>query len=404
MKNIAIISDISSYRVERLINILSKEYNFIVIHSYDEAIDLFEKKYDDISAVIIDNPSEHDYTEKLISYVEKKNTFLFSSPILLLSDQEKMDLDDRYLSDTVVGVLRHTDSERVLSTRIRSAIKFCNSTSFDEFSDLLKELPSLIYLKDKDGRYAFCSQNWHHLNTDESIRGKTDFEVRKDLENAKKARESDLKVIESGKEMTYVIKEEDDEGLDYLKVVKKPIKNKKGEVTGIIAIINNITDEVLLNQELRQKSITDQLTGLYNRVYFEELAKEKETTFETPITFITADCDGLKKINDKFGHAAGDKYICYARNALKDSLPNDSLLFRMGGDEFLAVCPGVDKKNAERIIDQILLNAKKYKNNDFALRLSAGSYTIHKTRTTIESALMLSDKAMYKMKKDKKHR
>ena len=138
---------------------------------------------------------------------------------------------------------------------------------------MLTALPSLIYLKDKDGRYAFCSQHWHHLNTDESIRGKTDFDIRKDKNNAQIARNSDLKVINSGKGTSYIIKEEDEEGIDYLQIIKEPLKNDKGEVTGIIAIINNITNEEILRQELRRKSITDQLTGVNNREYFHEVVE-----------------------------------------------------------------------------------------------------------------------------------
>ena len=131
--------------------------------------------------------------------------------------------------------------------------------------------------------------------------------MRKSKENARIAREADMKVISSGRGSNYVIKEEDDEGIDYLQIIKEPVKNEKGEVTGIIAIVNNVTDSELLKQELRKKSITDPLTELYNRYYYEELEAEYKNKMTIPITVISADCDGLKRINDKYGHAAGDK-------------------------------------------------------------------------------------------------
>lgn len=404
MKNIAVFINSNSPRLEYLKGILSKEYNLMEAYSYDDVFALLEKSFNDIAAFIIDNPSSKEGIQNILSYVENRNSFLFTLPIIILSDRENMEKDDKYLSGIVASIIIEGDSKNIVVNRIENCIKFSSSASFDDFSNMLKVLPSLIYLKDTDGRYAFCSQNWHHLtNPNESIRGKTDFDIRKDKENARKAQEADQEVIKSGKGQSYVIKEEDDEGLDYLKIIKEPLKNSKGEVTGIIAIINNVTDDELLNQELRHKSITDQLTGLYNRAYFEEITQQ-DNNFDTPLTVISADCDGLKKINDRFGHAAGDKYICYARSAIKESLPKDSYIFRMGGDEFLAIIPHVGKEEAEVLVNKILVNAKKYKNNEFALRISVGSYTINRSKTTIDSAMVLSDKAMYKMKKNKKHK
>jgi diguanylate cyclase (GGDEF)-like protein len=187
--------------------------------------------------------------------------------------------------------------------------------------------------------------------------------MRKSKENARIAREADMKVISSGRGSNYVIKEEDDEGVDYLQIIKEPVKNEKGEVTGIIAIVNNVTDSELLKQELRKKSITDPLTELYNRYYYEELEAEYKNKMTIPITVISADCDGLKRINDKYGHAAGDKYICFARDAIQESLPEKSYLFRMGGDEFVAVIPGMKSYDAAILTKEIVKNSKKYKNS-----------------------------------------
>ena len=121
-----------------------------------------------------------------------------------------------------------------------------------------------------------------------------------------------------------------------------------------------------------------------------------------PLTIISADCDGLKQINDKFGHASGDEYICYARDALRDGLPKNSFLFRMGGDEFLAIVPSTSKEAAKKIISNINEAIKKYKNDKFALNLSVGSYTIGRHKTSIESAVIHSDEEMYKVKKEHK--
>ena len=118
-----------------------------------------------------------------------------------------------------------------------------------------------------------------------------------------------------------------------------------------------------------------------------------------PLTFISADCDGLKNINDKFGHVAGDRYICLARDLIKAHLPAMSYFFRMGGDEFLAVIPRLSMAEADRLVKEIAEDAQNYKTDRFELKLSVGCYTLTDSNTSVETAVNLSDKAMYEMKK-----
>lgn len=401
MNKIGFLYDIKSSRTNYLLDVLKDEYEVLIVHSLDEAIDLFNKSFKDLSAFIIDRPSDKKYVNELLEDIHKRNTYMFAIPVILLTGQESYFKDDKYLSDLAVGMINEGDSKNTVIQRIKNSIRFTNSASFEEFSKMLKTLPALIYLKDVDGRYAFCSQNWHHLEKPgESVRGLTDFDIRKDKKNAEIARKSDLKVINSGVGTKYTIKEEDEEGVDYLQIIKEPLKDDNGKVNGIIAIINNITDQELLRQELRRKSITDQLTGLYNRAYFEELAELYKDNQEVyPLTIITVDCDGLKRINDKFGHAAGDKYICFARDSIKESTPEGTYLFRMGGDEFIAIIPRMKAYDAAKVVKEIVKNSEHYKTPLFKLRLSAGSYTILKKGVSVEGATALSDRAMYKMKR-----
>ena len=399
MKNIAFLYEKESLRSQRLFEVLGSEFNLLPVHNEEEAKKLLKTKFNDLAVFIIDTPAEKPYAKRLISSIVKKNTFMFALPIIALSDVEHAIDDDCFYDDGVVAMIRYGDSKRTILQRIKNTIKFANATSFDDFSDMLKALPSLIYLKDTHGRYAFCSQSWHHLyDPNQSIRGLTDMEIRKDKKNARLAQEKDRRVVKSGKGMSYLIKEEDEEGTDYLQIIKEPVKDAKGKVTGIIAIINNVTQEELLRQELRRKSITDELTGLYNRNYFEEIAVSYKGNLSVPLTVIIADCDGLKRINDRYGHAAGDEYIRWAKDAMKAVLPAEAKLFRMGGDEFLAVLPHTKRAKGQAYVNAIVEETKNYHNDQFALRLSAGSYTATNKGQSIEAAVSLADKAMYRMK------
>ncbi len=400
MKKIAIIYASSNERTDYIEEILRDKYEILPWTTPDAVSENLPKLFDDIVALIIDNPSSWIRIDELVEYIRGRNNYMFSLPVLILTDAAHMAQDDVYLGGSCVGLISTNDTKKVILSRIVNTIRYCNSTSFEEFSNMLTELPSLIYLKDDQGRYAFCSKHWHHLKTEyKDIRGKTDFDIRKDMANAEIARNADLEVIESGQGKHYIIKECQGDCVDYLQVIKEPLKDKDGKVYGIIAVVNNVTEEELLRQQLREKSITDQLTGLYNRYYFDELANSKENRLERPYSILSADCDDLKQINDQFGHAAGDQYICFARDVLKDCLPENAVLFRMGGDEFLAVMPNTDTTEAQEIMAKINANIPRYRNAQFALRMSTGIYTATADNDTVENAVLQSDKAMYKVKK-----
>ena len=404
MEKIVFLCDKQSPRIGQLHNILVNDYDVLLTYDKNEIMSLLEKSFDDLSVIIVDNPSSKKYINDVLAYIKNRNNYMFSLPVLVLTDLENMDSDDKYLHNPVVDIIFFNDTEEIAVRRIENAVTLSNSTSFDAFSEMLTVLPSLIYLKDRRGRYAFMSQKMHHLYSNvESVRGKTDLEVRKDKHNAQLAMESDQEIIRTGVGKNYIIKEEDETGVEYLQVIKEPLK-KNGDVYGIIAIINNVTEEELLRQELREKSITDQLTGLYNRAYFEELTHWEGKDLKFPITIISADCDGLKQINDIYGHAAGDQYICFARDALKNALPENAVVFRMGGDEFLAVVSETDEEEAQKLVNKVNKSINKYKNKDFALSLSVGSHTIKGRGASIENGVKLSDKEMYKVKKERKEK
>ena len=392
-----------SERSEYLQDAVSSEFELIKLYSFEDVDKYLKEHFDDLSFIVFDRPIVLDGFKEIISYIGSKNNYMFSLPALILVDKYNYDENIDFFVPPINEVICSNDRKEININRIKNAIRLANSTSFDEFSEMLKVLPSLVYLKDIEGRYAFCSQNWHHLKDQKkSIRGLTDFDIRKDVNNARIARESDLEVIRTGIGKSYTIKEVDEEGTDYLQIIKEPVKDEEGNVTGIIAIINNVTNEELLRQQLREKSITDQLTGLYNRSYFEELTNWQSKDLEFPITIISADCDDLKKINDMFGHAAGDQYICYARDAMKKGLPDHSYLFRMGGDEFVAIVSDANKEKAHEIVERINKAVEEFKNDKFALKLSVGSFTIEKPHDSIERAVNLSDEDMYKTKKQHK--
>ena len=159
-------------------------------HSVSDSIECL-KAEEDYEVVIVDRPSTREGISSLISHVTYYNNFMFSIAILVMSDDEHMQKDAYYLGGVVVDVIRKPVLEDVLQKRIENAKELVSNVSFAEFARMLKALPANIYLKDATGKYIFSSQTWHHLNTGDdpnwTIKGKTDLDIRKDKENAKKS-------------------------------------------------------------------------------------------------------------------------------------------------------------------------------------------------------------------------
>ncbi|MCB1049722.1 MAG: diguanylate cyclase [Acidobacteria bacterium] len=124
----------------------------------------------------------------------------------------------------------------------------------------------------------------------------------------------------------------------------------------ILRILLNMTsslfEQLNLLRELERLASLDGLTGTYNRRYFEgrfEEEREKCASVGLPFGIIVIDLNGLKRINDVYGHQAGDEFIKTAGNLLRLHLREHDVLARFGGDEFVALLPSTDKKGLETV-------------------------------------------------------
>ena len=359
-----------------------------------------------LNAVLIDTPSEIPGIEKLIRFVNDRNNDLLAFPIVILTDADHIAADEAFLGGVVVDCIEKPIRPAVFRNRLANAEQLVSSVSFNEFSEMLRSLPANIYLKDNQGRYVFSSQTWHHLNTegdqDWTIRGKTDLDIRKDKENAQRALESDLKLVRTGQGTSYIIEENDGEQ-EFLQIIKEPLFYEDGRVRGIIALINIVTEQEQMRRQLRERYITDQLTGLYNRSYYTEYLAELERNAPDPLSIIIADCDHLKHINDTYGHIAGDQYIRACADLLRCGLPKDALIFRTGGDEFAAFLPGTGEEEAAKLTERIREGEGKYRIEGNPLSVSIGCSTMRGTND-LKHFIGEADQRMYADKQTREHR
>lgn len=153
----------------------------------------------------------------------------------------------------------------------------------------------------------------------------------------------------------------------------------------------------------------DSLTGLFNRISFNHEFERRKRELDgkvVPITVILADLDGLKYINDNYGHGAGDNAIRTVAEALKSACPEDSLCVRFGGDEMLAVVTG--ECVPEQIKYDIERRLKRYNVKEGKPYIVSASVGIYRTdssgNTDFEHLVRESDAAMYAEKLAKRRK
>ena len=163
-----------------------------------------------------------------------------------------------------------------------------------------------------------------------------------------------------------------------------------------------------LFQTVKEQAVTDSMTGLYNRRYFEEfLQKEivRSKRQNTKFSIIGIDLDHLKKINDKFGHNYGDMAIKAISEVLKSSCRTIDIAARMGGEEFNVILPGVDSQGglifAERI-RKTIENIPLEKIGSITASIGVGTYMEHSE--DIYELEELVDHAMYESKRAGRNR
>lgn len=152
-----------------------------------------------------------------------------------------------------------------------------------------------------------------------------------------------------------------------------------------------------------RKALTDAVTGLYNRNYWEQIISG--TTFQPRtqnFSLILIDVDNLKEINDTYGHTAGDKAIEIVGQAIKNSIRKEDAGLRYGGDEFIILLFNQDKKAAYRVIERIRREINKLAaGQGMNIQISAGA-AYYDCLQNMGDIIKMADRDLYKEKRVKK--
>lgn len=165
-----------------------------------------------------------------------------------------------------------------------------------------------------------------------------------------------------------------------------------------------------VNQDLKQLALTDVLTGLPNRRHaMQQLALLWKETLEygTPLSCMMIDADHFKEVNDQYGHDAGDVVLCELARTLQHNVRTDDIVCRLGGDEFLIICPHTANKGGFIVANLVHQAVKKMRvmvgEGEWLGSISVGVATYAADMKTQDDLMKQADEGVYAAKNDGKN-
>jgi diguanylate cyclase (GGDEF)-like protein/PAS domain S-box-containing protein len=187
----------------------------------------------------------------------------------------------------------------------------------------------------------------------------------------------------------------------------RALTDDSGAVTGAIGCVNDVSADVSMRQELETRATYDVLTRCRNRAsvlaLLEAALANQSATSRSGIGVIFVDLDRFKEINDRLGHAAGDELLVHVAERLRQSVRGNDVIGRLGGDEFLVVCPRmasaaealrVAERIASSVAQEIVLGGQRLK-----ATVSLGVAWSSGAREDADSLIARADTAMYESKR-----
>lgn len=305
----------------------------------------------------------------------------------------------------VVGAIRDISERKNLEQKIEQKNKLLDT--------ILSNIDACVYMKDHALRYLYINKSTAEFygKTPEQMIGYPDSELLPP-EIANKLIEFDSLVLSTGCKQSREESVPDRNGdIRHFLSVKIPLKNQFDE-DFLVGISTEITEIVELRHKLELQVKTDPLTGIFNRRHFYEIASiefKRARRNKSELSVMTFDIDFFKRINDTYGHHAGDMVLCEIAQQVKKSTRSLDLFARIGGEEFAVLMPetslihGIDV--ATRIcqsIAQISITGEW----DGAIKtsISIGIDSLKNSDTNFSEIFLRADQALYQAKRTGRNR
>ncbi|MDT0602288.1 diguanylate cyclase [Thalassotalea castellviae] len=361
----------------------------------DNAEGLLSQQNSNRSEKTVTKP-DHKVIERFTELLSKINVSRqYQNQLLKIKSELKDDMPNEKLFNSFLAafdVISHDLQHE------RNTAKVFLSTLSETLSTIQTAVKSTISTQDK------CNKRHQKLNT--QLQNQiTDMASGLDQANSL----VDIKVDISGK--LKAIANTLDEKTSLESTLQVELEKKLVEMQTKIETLEeqSITFEKRI-QEQQAKSLQDALTKLNNRAAFDEYFAKETVRYQHNgglLAIAIADLDDFKRINDTYGHTAGDKTLQVLASTFKKNLAGDAFIARYGGEEFVFIFRGFDKAEIISKLNALKVNIArlpfKFKNNKVSMTLSVGVTHI-KTDDNVHIAFERADTALYKAKEEGKNR
>ena len=268
--------------------------------------------------------------------------------------------------------------------------------------NVLDIIPTLVWVLDADDRFVFLNKAsamfWGTMPEDLLH---TDIKKKLAEPEVKPLLEARDQVLASGEGHKIEAELVDSVGTArWFDIELTPFHNSKGGYSGVLFTASDVTEHKQNEEKLKYLGMHDHLTGLYNRLYFEEEMSRLDAERHYPISIISCDVDGLKLVNDIFGHGKGDELLETVASIIKKPFRSSDVVARVGGDEFAVILPRTDENVAREITGRIRKLVEEHNKNGrtIPISLSIGCATGTSSAAGIKDIFERADNDMYKNK------
>ncbi|OFV71092.1 HD domain-containing protein [Acetobacterium wieringae] len=166
----------------------------------------------------------------------------------------------------------------------------------------------------------------------------------------------------------------------------------------VAVIISDITERKQTEEKIRYLSNHDYLTGVYNRRYYEEALINIDRDENLPLSLVISDVNGLKLVNESFGHALGDELLKKVAGIIQAECRNQDVVARLSGDEFIVLLPQTDEDQTAKIVKRMKVAALEQSVGNIDFSISFGYETKTESHQTIQEVLKNAEDNMYRHK------
>ncbi len=324
---------------------------------------------------------------------------------------QRPDKKDEYktkkqLIDELVELRQRTSALEASQAKCKVTEKVLQESE-EKYRSLVESTEDSIYLVDRNYKYLFMNKK--HIS-------RTGFSDHNYLDHAygefhspdetKWFIEKVDEVFNTGKSIQHEHKSLRDNR--YYLLTSSPVKKSDGTITAVTIVSKDINELKSMEEQLRTLSLSDELTGIYNRRGFFTLGEQQlklAKRMKKGIFMLYADVDDLKEINDTWGHKEGDLALIETAAVLKKTFRGSDVVARVGGDEFTVIPIGISGDNIEVIAARLQKSIEVHnteKSCDYNLSLSFGiAYYDPENPCSVEELLAQADKLMYEQKRQR---